>query len=178
MSSIQEKIDIIQPCHNFPSKRCPSWSAIKKEANLMRELIRTGEFRGEYERAFAISHGQVAPRMFDNPRKVDPEKQPFNFFVINEDIEKGYLKKIFGHWCIMDAKITQFGDPVSIKDACMSFPHRKPKNTNRMNNITATYRIPFLFWSRPVTKKLEGLPAFIVQHEVEHAAGGNIHGLK
>lgn len=180
MSPIQEKIDIIAPCHNRPAKKCPSWRAIKEEAELLRELVSTGEFRGNYKQAFAISHAQVAPRTFDDVTKVDDYtgSQPFNFFVVNETIDNGWLKKQFGHWCIMNARIVKFGDPVSIKDACMSFPFRTPRNTDRMNKITAKYRVPFFFWSRPVTRKLEGLPAFIVQHEVEHAAGGNIHGLK
>jgi len=153
------------PAHNKPASKVKNWKEIKDDAIELRKLIRKGGFNGHYDDGFAISHAQVSDK-------------PMNFFVINEEIEKGKIKKMFGYsWCIINLKIIKFGHPVSIKEACMSWPFRKPKRVNRMAKIKAKYQVPFWFGTmRSKTKTLTDLPAFICQHEVEHSAGRNIYG--
>jgi len=159
---------IIRPAHNKPAAVCKSWRHICHEAERLRAYIKDGKFEGNYKNAFAISHAQVS-------------HAPLHFFVINEQIEikgleKGQLKKWFGSWCVINAKIIETEDLVYFPDACMSFPYRKPKNTDRWNKITVEYFIPFLWGWRKVARKFKGLPSFIVQHENEHSLGKNIYG--
>src|SRR3990167_4136281 len=113
---------IIQPATNIPAKDCLSWAKTKKEAYALRDFIKNGKFTGDYESAYAIAHAQVHDSA--------DGAAPLNFFVVNEDKKYGFIKA-FGSWCIMNPKIIQFADPVYIQDACMTFPHRKPKNTDR-----------------------------------------------
>jgi len=153
---------IIMPCHNKVTKNCPSWKYIKHEAECLRKFIQEGKFEGDYDSAFAISHAQVS-------------NTPLNFFVINEKTEKGILKKHFGSWCMINPRIVAASDPVSWEEGCMGFPHRRPKRINRLNKIKAVYYVPFLWTWRKVTRRLKGLPAFIVQHEIEHCQGKNIY---
>ncbi len=141
---------------------------IKSEMEDLRELVRHGKFEGHYARAYAISHAQVSTT-------------PKHFFVINEDIEteidgkKYTLKQLFGHWCIINAEILNRSMPIEWEDACMSFPWRKPKRIERYAMVKAAYWIPFLGTWRKKEKMFKGLPALILQHELEHALGKNIY---
>ena len=153
---------IIRPAHNKPARVCPNWKYIKYEAEQLRELVRGGKFDGNYKSAYAISHAQVS-------------HAPLHFFVINEELGGGILKKYFGSWCIINIKILETDDPVYWPEACMSFPHREPKRTDRWNKVKVEYYVPFLWTWRKVTRKLKGLPAFIAQHEEMHSRGVNIY---
>lgn len=156
-------MQIIQPAHNKPASQVKNWKQIETDAIELRKLIRKGGFRGHYDDGFAISHAQVS-------------NEPMNFFIVNEEIEKGKLRKVFGHWCIINLEIIKFGNPVSIEEACMSFPFRKPKRVNRMAKIKAKYKVPFWFGTmRSKTKTLTDLPAFICQHELEFSVGKSIY---
>ena len=119
---------------------------------------------GRYQKAFAISHAQVS-------------HAPLHFFVINEDYHKGELKRWFGSWCVINPKVIKTDDPVYWEEACMSFPHRKPIRIDTFNKITVEYYIPFLWTWRKIRRKLKGLPAFIIFHELKHSEGKNIYGL-
>lgn len=154
---------IIQPAHNIPAEKVKNWREIKKEATEMVTFMKSGNFNGYWKSAFALSQAQIS----NNPK---------NYFVLNDEVASGDLVKKFGHWCIMNPRIVQFGDPVYWKEACMSFPFRKERRVDRMNKVTAEYYIPFLgiFW-RKTKRKFDGLPAFILQHEIEHATGQNIY---
>lgn len=154
---------IIQPAHNKSAMICKSWRYIKYEAESLRKFIKEAKFIGEYKSAYAISHAQVS-------------YAPLHFFVINETILDGRLKKWFGHWCVINIKILEGDDPVLFPEACMSFPYRQPKKTKRWNRIKVEYYIPFFWTWRRVRRRLRGLPAFIVAHELEHAIGQNIYG--
>lgn len=159
---------IIQPAHNRPATVCKSWRYIKHEAYSLRKFIKAGKFEGRYMKAYAISHAQVA-------------WEPLHFFVVSEDYRKGQQREMvkwFGGWCVMNARILNHSDQIYWDEACMSFPHRKPHRTYRWNKITAEYYVPFLWTWRKVRRKLIGLPAFIIQHENEHATGQNIYGLE
>lgn len=163
---MSNELKIIQPAHNKPASKVKNWDEIKADATELRRIIRKGGFSGHYDDAFAISHAQVS-------------NKPMNFFVINEDTNKGVIRKVFGSWCIINLKMIKFGKPVSVKEGCMSWPFRKPKKVNRMAEIKAKYKVPFWFGTLiSKTKTLTDLPAFIAQHETEHAAGQNIYGKK
>lgn len=161
---------LLRPAHNIPSTKVRNWAEIKDEARALRELVLREDHEGDYSRAYAISHCQVS----ENPKW---------FFVVNETLNDPKtdknLAKIFGSWCIINAEIVETDTPVEWKEACMSFPHRKPKNTKRFLNIKVRYQIPILggwlmVWR---TKRFSELPSFIFQHEQEHAIGTNIYGI-
>lgn len=154
---------IIRPAHHKPATICKDWKSIKDKAEALRDLVRNGTFEGQYSSAYAISHAQVS-------------NEPLSFFVINEEMQNGELVKWFGHWCIMNIKILEKDDPVYWDEACMSFPHRAPRRTDRWNKIKVEYYVPFFRWQRKITRRFKGLPAFIAQHEFEHATGKNIYG--
>ena len=157
-------MNIIRPAHNQVAKKVKSWSQIKEQATELRQFIgmTEGIVEGYYKTAYAISHAQVSP-------------EPFDFFVVNE--EKNDLIKLFGSWCIINPRIIKQEEEVYWKEACMSFPYYKERNVDRFNKITITYKIPFFkYFMRSVTKHFIGLPAFICQHEQEHANGTNIYG--
>ena len=166
---------LIQPCPHTPAQRVKNWREIKEDALELREFIKQ-EFKGHYNSAFAISHAQVS-------------EDPKSFFVVNEDVStevakvknQGNLTKTFGSWCIVNAEILLTKKPVPIevpfKDACMGFPFRKPKEVQRIYRIKVKYYIPFFGFLRKKVEVLEGVPSFIVQHELEHAEGKNIYGI-
>lgn len=158
-----EKMEIIQPAHKIHANKVKNWRQIKKEALVLRDFIQNGKFKGDYSQAYAISHAQVSDK-------------PMWYFVLNESIEDGWLKKQFGSWCIVNAEIIKFGDPCSFEEACMSFPFRKPKRINRFNDIIVKYKVPYMgiLWSKK--KQFKELPAFIIQHEQSHNVGENIYG--
>ena len=166
---MENKLKIIRPAHNLPATKARSWKEIKDQALALRQLIIGGGFEGMYSRAYAISHAQVS----DEPKW---------FFVVNETLDdedgKKLVKKI-GSWCVINAEIIETNTAVEWKEACMSFPHRNPKLTDRFLNIKVRYQVPvfggwFLMWR---TKRFEKLIAFMFQHEQEHAIGKNIYGL-
>lgn len=161
-SSSAPRMKIILPAHNKPAKKCRSWEEIKYEASELREFIKTGKFEGRYEKAYAISHAQVS-------------ETPLQFFVVSEEHQDKEIVKWFSHWCIINAKIVSHSDQIYWDEACMSFPYNKPKRTYRWNKITVEYYVPFLWTWRKIRRKLIGLPAFMIQHEVDHAEGRNIY---
>lgn len=156
---------IIIPCHNIPATAVNNWKEIKQDALELRDFIHNGKFIGNYQSAYAISHTQVSDK-------------PKSFFVVNEKIEGGFLPKEFGSWCIINAKIVEnLLYTVPFEDACMNFPFRKPKLLQRYYYIKVEYYVPSLFGMlRKKVKKIKGIPAFVVQHEIEHAEGKNIYG--
>ncbi len=160
---------ILKPAHNLPSSKVKNWNEIKDQARALRHLILNGEFEGDYRRAYAIAHSQVS----DDPKW---------FFVINETVDDEDGKKLvdkIGSWCVINAEILESNTQVEWKEACMSFPYRKPRNTTRFLKIKVRYQIPIfggwlMIWR---TKWFEKLPAFMFQHEQEHARGENIYGI-
>ena len=153
---------IILPAHNKPATQVKSWQEIKKDAEEMRAFIQTDPDAGEGKKCIALSHAQVF-------------YEPKNFFVINKNWENGKLRKAFGNDIIINARIVAFSDPVYWPESCMSFPFRKPRQTDRMNKITTVYWVPFFGFLLKKKKKLTGIPAFIVAHENEHALGKSIY---
>ena len=167
---------IIRPYHHNPATKVENWEEIKDQALELREFIKNTKFEGYYERAYALSHAYVS-------------KKPKDFFVVNDNIphemedgKKGrsdFLVKGFGHWCIINPKIIKKDVPVPFPDGCFFFPYRKPKKLERFYYIVVEYFIPFWFGKlRKKVAKLEGIPAFIVQHEIEHSLGKDAYGTK
>ena len=156
---------IIHPAHNKPATVCLSWKYIEHEARSLRAFIKASKFEGRYLKAYAISHAQVS-------------HAPLHFFVVSEYYQRGVMVKWFGSWCIINVKILKSDDEIYWDEACMSFPYRKPRRTTRWNKITVEYYVPFLWTWRKIRRKLKGLPAFTVQHELDHALGKNIYGLE
>ena len=157
----------IIPIHNKKSQEVKSFKEIREEAEKLRKFTNEGPFKGpNYESCYALHHAQVS-------------EDPYNFFTVNEKIFEGKIPKTLGHWLIINPKITQWAEPVSWEEACMSFPFKKPKRTNRMDTITVEYRTPWLFGILiKRVRKLEGDMAFLLQHEVEHSVGVNIYDKK
>jgi len=68
---------------------------------------------------------------------------------------------------------------IAMKEGCMSFPQRKPKNVDRIFQVKVRYWYPVEFlgfkflWRK--TEVVEGLKAQIFQHEIQHFEGENIY---
>ena len=152
---------ILLPAHNKVANKVRSWKEIKSEALEMQRFIAEGKFAGYYDKAYAISHAQVSD-------------QPKSFFVLNKDKDYGLLK-VFKSGVVVNLRILKQYDPVEFKEACMSWPFRQPTKTERFYDVIVKYEISFLGFLIPVTKRLKGLPAFICQHETDHAEGRNIY---
>lgn len=68
---------------------------------------------------------------------------------------------------------------IPMKEGCMSFPLRKPKNVDRVYRVKVRYWYPMTWlgfkflWRK--TEWVEGLKAQIFAHECEHFEGNNIY---
>jgi peptide deformylase len=152
-----------------------------------------GTFAGQYSHAFALSHCQITT---DNPAR---------FFVVAKDfVEKPDKKEkddnrndtnyyfedqvVFNPEVIealptflVDAEKDGKTKKVAMSnifrpvDACMSFPHRKPKKTDRFLKITVKYQVEIDGKLVDREESIEGLKAHIFQHEVDHHNGIDIH---
>jgi len=148
---------IILP-HKKLSQSVENYRDIKQDAQSLIAMIDAGNFTGMWKEALALSHAQVST-------------DPYAFFVVHKSLEKE-----FGSRIIMNAKIVFGADVVPFREACMSYPFRPEKKTRRLETITVECDIynPLYFLKRNmkhVTLELSGLPAFIVQHEIDHAQG-------
>jgi len=125
----------------------------------LQTLLNTGNFPGLWKEAFAISHCQVS-------------EDPYKFFVIHKKAAKAFA----GYEIICNARILESSDPIAFKEACMSFPFRQEINTKRFSKIKVEFEVPGLFNNLETkTLDLEGIQAFIFQHEVDHSKGINIY---
>lgn len=156
-------MEIIQPCPYKVAVEVKDWKEIKDEAARLRDFLHSKFNRGNYESAYALPHTQVS----ESPKK---------FFVVNWKM-KG-LKEMFGTWCVVNPEIIEELYPVDNQEACMSFPFRSPKRVTRFYYIRMKYYVPFWFGIlRKKVKEFKGLPAFIIQHEIQHLLGKNIYFL-
>ena len=139
------------------------WLDIQSDAYAMADMIDTGNFKGLHKDTFALAHSQVS---------YDPKA----FFVLSKMASKGFQ----GHRIIANAKIIKKSSPMTSQEACMSFQHRTKKNVRRYDKITIECEIPPFriippFEMRHITLELEGLEAYIVQHELDHLKGIDIY---
>lgn len=64
---------------------------------------------------------------------------------------------------------------IFVDDACMSFPKRTQKKTERYYRIKVRYQIKGLFGLKTITEWVEGLKSHIFQHEIDHQNAINIY---
>jgi len=164
---------IITPPQNLKAAHVEIWSLIKKEAKDLVALIDARDFEGKWKDAFAISHAQVSDC-------------PYSFFVIHR--EKAWI--FSQNRVIINAKILSTeGKLIKSKEACMGYPHDKVSKVGRYHKIKFEFyvlrkmnkfkHIVSLNFRNPKLERMEleltGLPAFIVQHEVDHSNGITIY---
>lgn len=135
---------------------------IEADAAAMRELLNAGKFTGMWKEGFALSHSQVS-------------EDPFRFFVLHDGAKEGFEN----YDTIINAKVEKGSDKMPFKEACLSYPHRGVINTQRFASIEISCLVPVKkFFRLHLMKKilrLEGLAAFIAQHEIDHAQGIHIY---
>lgn len=153
-----------------------------------------GSFQGAYSNAFAVSHCQVDqddPIAFfivstdfiesmqeDKPdeKLTDesywfPAQAIFNpkvtkalpAFIVEDEDSRGRKKK---------HAASNVHYP---KDACMSYPYRKPKSFARFLHIDVEYQVAVDGKLETRTESIKGLKAHMFQHEIDHHNGIDIH---
>lgn len=152
-------MNIIQGHIKKISKPVQKWSDIKDAVKDMKKAIDKGDFAGMYQEAVAISHCQVS-------------EDPYTFFILHRTFAKGFN----GHRVIVNPKITYKSLLTTFKEACMSFQHRPQVNVRRYDKIIVEclVKVPIVGLKR-IVLELEGLEAYIVQHEVDHFNGIDIY---
>lgn len=150
---------IIQP-HKKIATKVTCFKDIYLDAAEIKEMMKTKEFRGNWKAAFSLHHSQVS-------------NNPFDFFVVDESLSLYFG----GYQVICNPRILEADDMSSCKEGCMSFPFRPEKNTKRYQWVHAQFQVfsKVLKRMKTVTMDLTGLPAVILQHEMDHARGVNIY---
>ena len=176
-------------CHYKVSKPVVSYKEIKAEAEALRRFIVLGQFKGYYNKAFAIAHCQVS-------------ETPFAFFIVSPDVikEKMFVDDVIINPEIVEAPLHKniAGNPEALKkmgldlekikaqtikvpnaieyqEPCMSFPFRTPKRITRYDVIKVKYQIPGFFGLKMIEAELHGIASEIFQHEYDHLQGKNIY---
>jgi len=190
--------------HNKTSRNVKKWSEIAKTAKAMVKWLddTNGEFKGQHNSAYAVHHTQVSEepynffvvaeqmcqkpdekkniteenyvfpaRIIINPKVVKKEKvlmskEPNKIKKIDEETGKEYVD--------IEWKDKEVKNKITVKEGCMSFPHRKSKNVQRYYRVTVRYQIKTLIGLKEVEETIEGVKAHIFQHECDHAKGNNI----
>jgi len=179
--------------HYKISKPVAAWKEIKDEAERLRRFIVKGQFKGYYNKAFAIAHCQVS-------------ETPFAFFVVSPDV---MVEKMFADDVIINPEIVEaplhkniVADPEALKkmadqmhvdpaqlkakaitipnaieyqEPCMSMPYRTPKRITRYDVIKVKYQIKGLLGFKTIEAELKGIASEIFQHEFDHTQGKNIY---
>ena len=104
--------------------------------------------------------------------QVDPE--PFNFFVIKRAVVKAKPNEIV---VVVNPKILERSPEKDfVLEGCISFPFRPDKRVKRNRRVKVSYQIPD-DKGELVTKEewVEGLMAYVFQHECQHSHGQNIY---
>lgn len=179
--------------HYKISKPVEAWKEIKDEVELMRRFIVKGNFKGYYNKAFAIAHCQVS-------------ETPYAFFVVSPDVmvEKMFEADVIINPEIVDAPAHKniAADPEALKkiadqmhtkpenfkakaitvpntieyqEPCMSMPFRTPKRITRFDVIKVRYQIKGLLGLKTVEAELKGIASEIFQHEYDHTQGKNLY---
>jgi peptide deformylase len=161
----------IVPIHYKVSKPVKNYNEIKTEANELIKLVASSNFKGLYNKAFAIAHAQVS-------------EKPYAFFVVSKDVvDQG----MFESQVIINPKILVKLDNVEVakgivlnnlviyEEPCMSFPFRKPKGVTRYNDIKVSYQINSWCGLKTITKEVSGITSQILQHEFDHTEARNIY---
>ena len=169
-----DKIYIIKP-HQVKSKRVKSYSQIRRDVKEMKVFVKSEFTVGLFKEAYSLAHCEV-------------EKCAYAFFVVNPELTK---KNVFKHNVMINPIITDIPKTIKFKadkdnedhennmevrEACMMFPHRKPKRLDRPYRIKVKYQVPFFFglFLKTIRETFEGLQSQVFQHSVEHIEGRNI----
>ena len=109
-------------------------------------------------------------KILETPEKIEA-KIPSRELVKNEKGEVTGNKIV-----VKDGMVTNL---IEVPEACMSFAHRKQKNTKRYYRIKVQYyeyaNILGIEYLKKRVEWVEGLKAHILQHEIEHAQGENMY---
>ena len=153
---------IVLPPHHKKAERVKNWWQIFITAIKMSRMIDAGNFQGTWKEAAALSHAQVA-------------EKPLSFFVINKK-----LKRLFrNHRVIINARIASANNPVKFEEACMSYPNHRMVQTSRYDQITVVFQVPTWYGGlKTMSMGMNGIGAYVVQHEVDHALGVHIYDLQ
>jgi peptide deformylase len=142
------------------AREVTDYKEIEADAKSMLELLDYGIYiNGSRRGAVALAHAQVS-------------RTPFNFFVI----DKAYRSMFNSRRVIINPKIVEQNDLVPFQEGCLSFDS-KPTNTRRFRNLRVQWQYPdgsgVLNHAR--TDYFSDLAAMVLQHEIDHARGKNIH---
>lgn len=168
-------LKIVKP-HYIVSREVRSYKEIRSKVKALKKFVNSEFTEGLFKTAYSLAHCEVE------------SVEPYAFFVINSDFIK---KKVFKHQVIINPEIVNVPDKIkfeadedkkehdntmSIQEACMMFPHRKPKRLDRPYRIEVKYQVPFFFglFMKTVCEEFEGLQSQIFQHNLEHCLGKNI----
>ena len=158
--------------HYKVSKPVVVYKEIKKEANEMRRFIVLGQFKGFYNKAYAIAHCQVSETpmsFFVVAPECIKEKMFVDDIIVNPEIIKSETyKEIAGRKVV---------NGIEYQEPCMSFPFRRPKRITRYDVIKVRYQIPgfFGFGLKTVEAELKGIASEIFQHCYDLTKGKNIY---
>ncbi len=148
---------IITP-HKKVAAKVSSYKEIALEADEMRELVNGSFQQGLWKSAFAISHAQVS-------------EKPKRFFVVHQDLKKAFN----GYDVIINPRIVDAAEKEVFKEACMSYPFRSEKKMHRYFKVFLAFKARSIFGLKSVNVMLEGIPAQVAQHEIDHANGRCIY---
>lgn len=102
--------------------------------------------------------------------------QPYNFFVINSWVVGAKDRETV---VVVNPKIISKDKTTkeTVREACMSFPFRNGVKVTRYSKIKVSYQFPVDDGEKLEQKEeeVEGLMAYIFQHEMEHARGTHIY---
>ncbi len=133
-----------------------------KDAEDIKKLIDGGFSRGNYSTAFALSHCEVC-------------ENPLNYFVVSQKLVD---EKIFKSRVVVNPIILEYDEKltVSLLEACMSVPFRRPKRMERYLKIKVKYQIiEGEKLSADIVEEVDGVKAHIFQHQCDHNNGLNIY---
>lgn len=133
-----------------------------KDVEEMKKLIDGGFSRGNYPTAFALSHCEVC-------------EDPKNYFVVNQKLVD---EKVFKSRVVVNPMILEKDEKVmvSLLEACMSVPFRRPKRVERYLKIKVKYQtIEGDKLSADIVEEVDGVKSHIFQHQIEHNLGKNIY---
>jgi peptide deformylase len=147
--------------HYKKSKPVKSYKEIEADAEEMKKLIDGGFSGGNYSVAFALSHCEV-------------NNDPFDFFVVSQKLVDD---KVFKDRVIINPKITGKDEKmlISMTEACMSVPFRRPKKVKRYFKVNVEYQIANGDKLKTKKEEAEGLKSQIFQHQIDHNESKNIY---
>lgn len=174
--------------HYKISKPVRRYKEIKQDAEELKKLIVSGNFKGNYQQTYAIAHCQVSERPMSffviDPKHLKSKENPQGMFesqvIINPKIlEAPYYKakagRLFtGHTPYDGQEVGRIPNTLECQEACMSFPYRREKALARFDQVKVSYQIKKWWGLKTVKRDLSGFTSEIFQHEYDHTRGKNI----